>query len=150
MIVRRARYSDAPQVAELLMQLGSRPVDADEALRRLARARETVFVAEAEEGTALLGLVAVKTDLYFGHALPVTHLTALVSRAEARRSGVGRALVNAALEFARENESTGIELTCGINPAREAAHEFYPSLGFHRSAYRYWLPLEAGTPAPSG
>jgi len=148
MIVRRARYSDAPQVAELLMQLGSRPVDANEAQRRLARARETVFVAE--DGPQLLGFVAVKTDLYFGHALPLTHLTALVTRAESRRSGVGRALVDAALEFARENESTGVELTCGINPAREAAHQFYPSLGFMRSAYRYWLPLEPGTPPPSG
>jgi ribosomal protein S18 acetylase RimI-like enzyme len=147
MIVRRARYSDAPQVAELLMQLGSRAVDADEALRRLARARETVFVAQ--EGDRLLGLVAVKTDLYFGHPLPLTHLTALVTRSDARRSGVGRALVEKAQEFARDNESFGIELTCGINPAREAAHEFYPSLGFQRSAYRYWLPMEAGTPAPS-
>jgi GNAT superfamily N-acetyltransferase len=148
MIVRRARYADAAEVAELLMQLGSRPVDADEAMRRLARARETVFVAE-DDGH-LVGLVAVKTDLYFGHPLPLTHLTALVTRAEARRSGVGRALVDAALDFARENESTGIELTCGINPAREAAHEFYPSLGFQRSAYRYWLPLDPATPAPSG
>jgi len=63
---------------------------------------------------------------------------------------VGRALVNAALEFARDHEATGVELTCGINPAREAAHEFYPSLGFERSAYRYWLPLDPGTPPPSG
>src|SRR5579859_7219194 len=148
MIVRRARYSDAPQVAELLMQLGSKTVDADEAARRLARARETVFVAEDDD--VLLGLVAIKTDLYFGHPLPLSHLTALVTRAELRRSGVGRALVNAAMEFARENESIGIELTCGINSAREAAHEFYPSLGFERSAYRYWLPLDPGTPPPSG
>jgi len=148
MIVRRALYADAPQVAELLMQLGSRPVDAPEALRRLARARETVFVAE--EDAQLLGLVAVKTDLYFGHPLPLTHLTALVTRGESRRSGVGRALVAAAVEFARENESIGIELTCGINPARAAAHEFYPSLGFQRSAHRYWLPLDPATPPPSG
>ena len=129
------------------MQLGSRPVDADEALRRLARARETVFVAE--DGDRLLGLVAIKMDLYFGHPLPLAHLTALVTRDEARRSGVGRALVNAALEFARDHEATGVELTCGINPAREAAHEFYPSLGFQRSAYRYWFPI-ASTSAPSG
>ncbi|MBV8718779.1 MAG: GNAT family N-acetyltransferase [Chloroflexi bacterium] len=140
MIVRRARYADAPQVAELLMQLGSRAVDADEAKRRLGRAREIVYVAE--HGERLLGLAACKTDIYFGHNLPVTHLTALVTRAEARRSGVGKALVDAVLDFARENECFGVELTCGINPAREAAHQFYPSLGFVRSAYRYWYPLE--------
>jgi GNAT superfamily N-acetyltransferase len=140
MIVRRARYSDAPQVAELLMQLGTRPVDAAEAERRLARAREVVYVAEEDD--RLLGFAAMKTDQYFGHVQPVTHLTALVTRDDARRSGVGRALIEKTLDFARENQCFGVELTCGINPAREVAHQFYPSLGFQRSAFRYWFPLE--------
>jgi ribosomal protein S18 acetylase RimI-like enzyme len=124
----------------LLTELGSPGVDAAEAERRIARQEETVFVDE--NGGQLDGLVAVKRELYIGHALPSAHVTALVTRGAARRSGVARRLMDAAVGFARAQGYAGVELTCGLTPAREAAHRFYPSLGFRRTSYRYWLPLE--------
>jgi GNAT superfamily N-acetyltransferase len=142
MSVREAGPDDATQVAELLAELGSPGVDATEAAARLARDEETIYVDD-EDGT-LGGLIAVKTELYFGHAQPLAHVTALVTRPVARRSGVARRLMAAAVAFAKRGGCTGVELTCGLNPAREAAHRFYPSLGFERTSYRYWLPLGDG------
>jgi GNAT superfamily N-acetyltransferase len=141
--VRPATEADAPAVAELLTILGSPGVDATEAARRLRRGHEDVLLACVDGRPR--GLVAVKVELYFGHADPVTHITALVTDPAVRRGGLARALVLAAREWARERGCAGIELTCGLTPAREAAHRFYPAMGFERTSYRYWLALAPGS-----
>lgn len=142
MSVREAGPDDAAQVAELLAELGSPGVDAAEAAARLARHQETIYVDD-EEGL-LGGLVAVRTELYFGHARPLAHVTALVTRPRTRRAGVARRLMAAAVAFAHRTGCDGVELTCGLTPARAAAHKFYSALGFERTSYRYWLPLADG------
>jgi ribosomal protein S18 acetylase RimI-like enzyme len=144
MSVREARISDAPRVAELLTQLGSEGVDAPEAERRLRRGTHTVFVVEREGEVA--GLVALRTDTPFGHARQLAHISALVTLESARRSGVGQELVEAAIDYARRNGCTGIELTCGLTPAREAAHRLYQAAGFEKNSIRYWLPVESRQP----
>lgn len=62
-------------------------------------------------------------------------------RSGARQKGIGRLLVFRAKDWALSRGCDGIEVTSGIRPERDAAHHFYPRLGFERMAYRYWLPL---------
>jgi GNAT superfamily N-acetyltransferase len=111
-----------------------------EALRRLQRGYEDVLLGclDGEPG----GLVAVKTILYFGHAQPLAHISALVVEARWRRSGIARSLIEAATAWARAHHCVGLELMCGLNPAREDAHRFYPAMGFEPNAYRYWIGFE--------
>ncbi len=52
----------------------------------------------------------------------------LIVDENARREGVGQALINCAIGLAREAGAAGITLTS--NPQREAANEFYQSMGF--------------------
>ncbi len=138
---RHANENDGAGLAELLRQLGARIVDTEEARRRLECRLETVFVA-ADAGGSLWGFVAIKKELYFGHTRTLAHVTAIAVHQAARNSGIGRGLMECAATFAREQRCVGVELTCGINPEREAAHQFYQSLGFVRTSYRYWLPFE--------
>ncbi|MFC4948199.1 GNAT family N-acetyltransferase [Pseudonocardia sp. GCM10023141] len=133
--IRPATLADAPGVAVLLTELGSPDVDTAEARRRLARAREQVFVAE--RGSELGGLVAATIEHYFGHELPLVQVTALVTSPAARRSGAARQLMAAAMDHAVAHRCAGIELTCGL--AREDAHAFYRSLGYTATSHRYWL-----------
>jgi GNAT superfamily N-acetyltransferase len=139
--VRAATLSDAAAVAELLTQLGAPGVDATEAVRRLERNYEEVLLGCVDDAPG--GFVAVKTILYFGHAKPVAHISALVVDERFRRYGVARALVQAAITWAHDRHCVGLELTCGINPARESAHRFYPAMGFKADSYRYWMPFKA-------
>ena len=136
--IREAVPGDAPQVAELLTELGY-PVGASEAAERLARGTETVFVAA--DGHRLLGLMTIWSQLPIAHARPTARVTALVVRPEARRQGLGGSLVQHALEWARSAGCEGVELTSGIRPEREDAHRFYERLGFRRTSHRFWLPL---------
>ncbi len=137
---REATLADATRVAELLTQLGAKGVDSAEAERRLRRGTHTVYVAERDGD--VVGLIALKTDTPFGHGRQLAHISALVTLEAERRSGVAHELVQAAIAYARRNGCTGVELTCGLSPAREAAHRFYQTEGFEKNSIRYWLPLD--------
>lgn len=137
--IRDARPGDAEGVAALLAELGY-PVEVEEAGRRLASAAEQVLVAD--DGGRLAGLVAVVIGSQILAARPLARVTALVVRSDARRTGTGRRLMDAAVDLARERGCAGVELTSGIRPEREASHRFYEAYGFHRTSYRFSLPLE--------
>jgi GNAT superfamily N-acetyltransferase len=137
-LIREAQPSDAREIGELLAQLGY-PVNAPEAAQRLARANEAVFVADTER--RLVGLLSVWSQLPIARAQPVARVTAMVVRSEMRGRGIGTALMERAVQWARDAGCEGIELTSGMRAEREPAHRFYEALGFHRTAYRFWLPV---------
>jgi ribosomal protein S18 acetylase RimI-like enzyme len=59
---------------------------------------------------------------------------------DARRSGAGRALVDAAVELARETGATNVDLTS--RPSRESARRLYETMGFEeRSTTVFRKPL---------
>ncbi|WP_254715110.1 GNAT family N-acetyltransferase [Actinomadura sp. NAK00032] len=63
----------------------------------------------------------------------------LAVREAARRTGVGRALVRACVERAREAGLTGLRLSTQRNMA--AAQRMYERMGFVRSPERDWSPV---------
>jgi GNAT superfamily N-acetyltransferase len=139
--IREARPGDARDVGELLGQLGY-PVDALQAAERLARGNETVLVADS--GRDVVGLLSVWTQLPLWRARPEARVTAMVVRAEVRGRGVGTALMERAVQWARDAGCAGIELTSGARAEREPAHRFYEGFGFRRTSYGFWLPLTPG------
>jgi len=99
------------------------------ALRRYPHA--AVFVAEAEDGT-VVGRLSVGRDPHPAS----THVAdvGLMVAAGARRQGVGSALLDAAVGWAR---SAGVrKLELHVFPWNEAAIKLYESFGFEREGYR--------------
>ncbi|MGA8016548.1 MAG: GNAT family N-acetyltransferase [Candidatus Dormiibacterota bacterium] len=139
LVLREARADDAPQIAELFAELGY-PLTAAEALERLGRGIETVFVAA--DSARLQGLLVICCHLPFGRTRSIARINAMVVRSQARRRGIGAQLRRKAQEWARSSGCEGIELTSGIRPERDAAHRFYVGAGFQRVAYRFWMSLE--------
>jgi aminoglycoside 6'-N-acetyltransferase I len=137
-LIHEAQPSDAREVGELLTQLGYR-VNALEAAERLARGNETVFVADTER--RLVGLLSAWSQLPIWRARREARVTAMVVRSETRRQGIGTALMERAVQWARDAGCEGIELTSGMRAEREAAHRFYEAFGFRRTSYRFWLPV---------
>lgn len=137
-VIRETTQADAGEVADLLGVLGY-PVDAPEAAARLARGNERVFVAE-DDGQ-IQGLLSVWTQLPIARARPVARVTAMVVRPASQGKGIGTALMDRAIDWAKDGGCEGIELTSGIRDERETAHAFYESRGFQRTAYRFWLPI---------
>jgi RimJ/RimL family protein N-acetyltransferase len=144
MIIRRAEPADAQGLTELGNAVGSEPEGwlvttngwrdaADErrylrAIRRYPHA--AVFVAE-DEGT-VVGRLSIGRDQHPG-SRHVADLGLMVA-ATHRRRGIGRALLEAAVEWARESGVRKLELH--VFPWNTAAIALYENFGFEREGYR--------------
>lgn len=121
--------ADAPAVAILSEQL-SDPIPSATISERLASPHFTedhgCYVAEQDR--VVLGWV----DVFRVHMLISPHFFAeiggLVVDANARRQGVGRALMAQAEAWAAEHGYAEIRLRSGLH--RTDAHEFYQSIGY--------------------
>jgi RimJ/RimL family protein N-acetyltransferase len=145
-LIRHADPSDAEQLTRLADEVSAEPEGwlisvagewrsaGDErrflkALRRYPHA--AVFVAEREDGT-LVGRLSVGRDPHPAstHVADVGLMVAQV----ARRQGVGTALMEAAVEWARQAGVRKLELH--VFPWNDAALALYEAFGFEREGYR--------------
>lgn len=142
--IRPADPADAAALVALANEVGSEPggwlittsnwrsvSDERRYLRSLRRyPHAAVFVAEAPEG--VVGRLSVGRDPH-----PASHHVAdlgLMVAASHRRRGVGRALLEAAVEWARAQGVSKLELH--VFPHNEGAIALYDGFGFEREGYR--------------
>jgi GNAT superfamily N-acetyltransferase len=129
--IRRAQTSDAAEMARLSGDLGySMSIDEMRAAldRLLADSRHFILVAD-QGSDRLLGWMHVehRTSLQTADR---AELMGLVVDGAARRRGTGRALVDAAEQWA---QSQGLAtLTVRSNVTRQLSHPFYEALGYVR------------------
>jgi putative acetyltransferase len=144
--IRSAEPSDAEQLTRLAAAVSAEPQGwlisvagewrsaGDErrylkALRRYPHA--AVFVAEREDGT-IVGRLSIGRDPHPAS----THVAdvGLMVASDARRQGVGTAMLRAAIGWAREAGVRKIELH--VFPWNEAAIKLYEVFGFEREGFR--------------
>lgn len=135
-LIRAATPADAEPIARLLTQLGY-PTPAGEVPRRLERmaagGRSLVLVAERDG--VVVGLATLHVASVLNRPRDVAWLTALVIDAAARGSGVGRALVEAVEQRAREAGCEWLSVT--THSDRAEARAFYPRVGFDETGRRF-------------
>jgi GNAT superfamily N-acetyltransferase len=146
MRIRRAELADAAEIARLSGELGY-PNTATEIASRLERllVNPDHFVAVADQDEPrLLGWIAAEHRLLLEYGERV-ELVGLVVGAEARRTGLGRALVASAEGWARARGVRTIAVRS--NAARTESHPFYEGLGYVRTktqhSYSKSLPGQA-------
>jgi GNAT superfamily N-acetyltransferase len=151
--VRPANDDDAGSVVALLLG-GSRapqfetPEDPDRYVRAMARIRDgggEVLVAELDG--VVVGVLQLSLLVHLQHAGgTVAEIESVHVAAARRRSGVGRALLGAAVEWARVRGCYRVQLTS--HTTRDGAHRFYEAIGFEPSHVGFNYSLEA--PGPGG
>jgi ribosomal protein S18 acetylase RimI-like enzyme len=129
MEIRRAVPDDAAALVPLLAELSTAAGSLDPATvaARLRDDRVVVLVGTADGrllGTATLTLLVTVTEGLLGRVEDV------VVTADARGSGLGRRLMLALHDQARQLGLPKVELTS--RPSREAANLLYQSLGYER------------------
>jgi GNAT superfamily N-acetyltransferase len=128
-VIRRARNSDAPRLAELSAQLGY-PATVSEVVERMRKLKaaspNALFVAELPD----IGVVG------WTH-VSVTHLMEVGTRAELnglivaeghRSLGAGARLLEAAESWARKHDCPSMSVRSNV--VRERAHDFYLRRGY--------------------
>lgn len=134
--LRAAAPADASAIARLLAELGYPTAPSDVPQRLAAVHAEGGAVLLALDGDETpLGLISL-TQYHVLHAPgPVAYITALVTTAGARGRGVGRALVQAAFEWAQARRCVRLSVTSAEH--RADAHAFYPKCGLPFTGRRF-------------
>jgi GNAT superfamily N-acetyltransferase len=148
-VIRPVRAADAPRVTGLLAELGY-PSELVAVTRRLAdiltSATQRVLVATPEDDSRIDGYVGVERRPALLHQEERIEITGLVVDAAARRTGVGRALVRAAEQWAaRQGLHT---IVVRSNVVRPESHPFYEGLGYRRVSTSHTYRKESPEPPP--
>jgi len=128
-----AAARDAGAISALLFEFNREGLEAEALARRLVEVRglETVFLAERSHEP--LGVLVLRTVPTLSEPEDWAEITELYVRPAARRQGIGRALMGAALEYARRRGCTEIHLL--VDPENEPALAFYRATGFHQDSW---------------
>jgi GNAT superfamily N-acetyltransferase len=136
--IRDMEPRDIPAGCELMSQLSGYPTTPAEMQNRLdwvqTSAVDWLYVCEAEG--RVRGLMGFRLRENFHNISRYGEVSALVVHVEARRLGVGRALMAFAEELAHQHGCIGTWLVSGFGRAEEA-HRFYESLGYHTTGFRF-------------
>jgi GNAT superfamily N-acetyltransferase len=131
--IRPVRAADAPRITGLLAELGY-PGELVAVTRRLAAIlrSDTQRVLVAADGSRIDGYVSAERRPALPHQEELLEITGLVVDAAARRSGVGRALVEAAEQWAARQGLRTIVVRSNV--VRPASHPFYEGIGYRRTS----------------
>jgi ribosomal protein S18 acetylase RimI-like enzyme len=130
--IRFAAGADAPVVAQLLHDFNTEFSDPTPGVAALAGHVSRLFdsgditVLLGGEGPDGIALLRFRPSIWTGG--PEAHLQELYVAPALRGRGIGRALLEAAIEAAREAGATGIDLNTGETDT--AARALYESCGF--------------------
>ena len=124
--IRAARTDDAEEVTALLAELGYPDNTVEDVRARLSGWAGRVLVAD--DAGRVAGVVAVAVLPHFERAGSWGRIVAIVVGDAWRGMGLGRLLVDAAEQAARELGCVAMEVTSARHRVR--AHHFYRTLGF--------------------
>jgi ribosomal protein S18 acetylase RimI-like enzyme len=138
--IRLAEAADTDALAVLLNELGYEVTP--EQVRRALIARvvdyDPVFVATSN-GT-VVGMIALHIARWIQLEKPIARVTAMIVDGKFQRRGIGRRLIDQALDHARQQKCGSIELTTANE--RDDAHAFYRELGFEQTSIRFKKALK--------
>jgi len=144
MIIRSFHPNDLESLCELMVDLGY-PSDLENLRKRMEKIQTNpmyfTFVAEIDE--KVVGMIGVRQLYSYENDDVVTQVSALVTKSEYQGRGIGKALMRFVEDWAVSNGSTVIVLTSGIKENRLKAHEFYKSIGFEVTGYRFIKKLNS-------
>jgi GNAT superfamily N-acetyltransferase len=135
--VRDAVEADAEEMAPLLLQLMHEPSTADQIRARLRRLAATGLVRTvvAVVDGRVVGFASVHVEWLLHHDRAAGRLMSIVVDERCRGQGIGRRLVEAAVELARAAGCDRLELTSRLE--RADAHAFYEALGFAHMSKKF-------------
>ena len=130
--IRAAELSDVTEIARLAGELGY-PATAAEISARLPSllGQPNHFIAVAvakDDRQRLLGWIAAEERILLV-ALPQIEVMGLVVDQNARRQGIGHALIAAVEGWAKKR---GRDVVIRSNTLRHESHPFYEGIGYHR------------------
>ena len=138
LLTREFKASDIPKIAELSIALGY-PTTFSEMEERMKNMLpypdyKTIVAVKEKKIVGYMGMLKI---FFWEKNGCFIRIQALVVKKTARKSGVGKALINYAEKWGHEIGATWITLNCGNKEERTDAHKFYPKMGFQSVSTGY-------------
>jgi GNAT superfamily N-acetyltransferase len=139
-IIREASEEDIEALAGLMTDLGY-PTSTGDMSRRLEEISTDPSYGTliAERDGRVLGMAGIHLEHTYEADGSCARVMALVVGSEHRGRGVGRALISAAEDWAREKGARDVMLT--THKRRAGAHRFYRQMGYEATGYRFYKEL---------
>lgn len=138
--IRKCDINDLERVTALLREFGY-PTTVNVMKERIESMESNPFYCTlvAELDQEVVGMIGLRQVSSFSKQQDcVTEITALIVSEELRGNGLGKRLVAAAEEWARDKGCCQLYLRSGNRVERAPAHAFYQHIGFEKSAgYRF-------------
>ena len=142
LIIREAAQKDLAQLCALMTELTGHAVTAAEMQNRLDMVqnspREELYVC-AVDGT-VQGILGFRIRENLEEVSRFGEISCLVTCAQSRKAGIGRALMAFAENLAKQHGCKGTWLVSGFG-REEEAHTFYKKLGYAITGYRFVKPF---------
>lgn len=130
--IREAAINDVFALTELMNELGYETT-MDEMKGRFEHIHNhedyKTFIATID--TKSTGMVGLVRNYSYEHNKAYVRILALVTNGQFRRIGIGKKLIAAAENWAREIGADKILLNCGNREERTIARSFYLKIGYH-------------------
>lgn len=143
-MIRKARPEDCEAIWRLVCTLEACELDHDAFAAVFADQQTdgrhvTLVWSEDNPDAPIQALMNMRIELQLHHAAKIAEVQELVVDPSLRGRGVGKELLAAAREAAREAGCVRIELV--TNQRRHGAHRFYGREGMHQTHFGYTLDL---------
>jgi GNAT superfamily N-acetyltransferase len=138
--IRDAGKGDVEALADLMTELGY-PTSIEDMSRRFEEilADPSYDTLIAERAGEIAGMVGLHLERFYEKNEPCARIMSLVVGSAHRRLGVGRALISAVEDWARQKGAGEVMLT--THKRRAGAHRFYRSVGYEATGYRFYKEL---------
>lgn len=137
MEIRRITLNDLDRVFELLNELYENKLKYEifERSYKLKLNDENSYYIVAIEDNKIIGVLTSELQVKLHRAKKQSFIEDLIVDKDHRSKGVGKALLENAVEYAKNNDCEVIELTSYIK--NENAHKFYENNNFIKHSYKF-------------
>ncbi len=143
MLIREAGEKDLPEVVKLLGSMdGESEMESGEALKIWSNIKQYPYykLLVAEEQENIIGTCSLIVIDNLGHqGARLAVVESVIVEQNYRGHGIGKLMMNHAMELAREEKC--YKLMLSSNTKRAAAHEFYQRLGFKQHGISFMVEV---------
>lgn len=141
MIIRKCNKSDIKDIYNLICELKNKKFDYTKfqmAYTSKIDDEKNYYIIGIDDSN-VIGFLSLVIDYQLHHVQKVATIEELIVSSKYRSNGIGKNLLENAIEYAKNNKCDVIELTSGFS--RERAHKFYEKNGFKKGSYKFKMEL---------
>ena len=142
MKIRKCLDTDINEIYNLICELKDKKLDFNrfkESYKNKISDEKNYFIIGIETNN-VVGFLSLVIDFQLHHADKVATVEELIVSSKYRSNGMGKMLLENAVNYAKESKCDVIELTSGFS--RERAHRFYEKNVFIKGSYKFKKDLK--------